>query len=94
MSSKNIGKRALVAESRDMRIGGVGGVTPPILSNLQEIWSKVSHAARELSRVFSLNLYFVSKNNWFVGQTPPPPPMENASTHYNLSIFSCDVDNF
>ena len=32
--------------------GGPGGTTPPILSNLQESWLKVSHATRELATVF------------------------------------------
>ena len=34
--------------------GGRGGVAPPILSNLQECWSKVSQAARGLTTVFSV----------------------------------------
>ena len=38
----------------------------PILSNLQESWSKGSHAARELATVFSVT--FFSNNRWSIGQ--------------------------
>ena len=44
---------------------------PPIFSNLQECWSKVSHAARELATVFSVTLLF-SNNSWSIGQDAPP----------------------
>ena len=33
------------------------GDTPPILSELQEGWSKVSHAARELATVFPVTFF-------------------------------------
>ena len=32
---------------------GRGGVALPIFSNLQESWSKATHAARELATLFS-----------------------------------------
>ena len=51
---------------------GRGGVAHPILSNLQESWSKSSHAARELAIVFSVT--FFSNNSWSIHQNAPPPP--------------------
>ena len=44
-----------------------GTSCPPISSNLQESWSKVSHAARELATVFSVT-FFLSNNSWSIGQ--------------------------
>ena len=49
---------------------------PPIFSNLQKSWSKGSHAGRELATVISVILFFLSNNNWSVGQNAPPPPTE------------------
>ena len=40
--------------------GGVGDVVPPIFSNSQESWSKVSHAARKLATVFSVTFFLVT----------------------------------
>ena len=37
-----------------MPVGGVGGVGG-VASSLQESWSKVSHAARELATVFAVS---------------------------------------
>jgi len=63
--------------------GDVRGVAPPpIFSNLQERWSKVIHAARELATVFSVaNFVFLVI---IVGQLvkTPPPPAEGVSAHY------------
>ena len=47
------------------------GVTPPILSNVQESWSKFSHVAGELATLFFVTVFF-SKNSWSIGQPPPP----------------------
>ena len=49
------GTRVSVLPGRDVPIGDVA---PPIFSNLQESWSKGSHAARELAKVFSLSFLF------------------------------------
>ena len=49
--------------------GEFGGVTPPILSNLQESWSKVKRVGQK-SKV---KRAYHSKNSWSTGQTPPPP---------------------
>jgi len=44
---------------RDVPIGGRGvRRVPPMFSNLQESWSKGSHAARELATVFSVTFFF------------------------------------
>jgi len=37
--------------------GRACGRRPPIFSNLQESWSKVSHAAKELATVFSVTFH-------------------------------------
>ena len=39
--------------------GHVGPMPPTILSNLQESWSEVSHAAEELATVFSVTFLLV-----------------------------------
>ena len=45
---------------RDVPTGGVGegSPRPPIFSNLQESWSKGSHAAMEMATVLSVNFCF------------------------------------
>ena len=50
---------------------GRGGVALPIFSNLQESWSKATHAARELATVFSVT--FFCSNSWLIGQNALPP---------------------
>ena len=45
---------------------------PRIVSNLQESWSKVSHAARELATEFSVTFFFFYTNSWSIGQNAPP----------------------
>ena len=59
--------RAHFLEAGMCRLGGVGDVTPPIFSNLQESWSKGSHAAGDLATVFSMT-FFLSNNSWSIGQ--------------------------
>ena len=44
---------------------------PPIFSNLQESWSKVSQAARGLATVFSVTCFIESNNSWSIGQNAP-----------------------
>ena len=45
---------------------------PPLFSNLQENWSKVSHTAtRELATVFSVT-FFNSNNSFSIGGNAPP----------------------
>ena len=65
--------------SKDVPIGGVGASRPPKCSNLQEILSNDSHAARELPTVFSVT-FFLSNNSWSIGQITPPP-QQKASRH-------------
>ena len=57
----------------------LGASHPPLFSNLQENWSKGSHAARELATVFSVTLFLVK----IVGQLvkTPPTPTEGVSAH-------------
>ena len=52
---------------------------PPIFSNVQESWSKVSHAKRELPTAFSVTFSIVT----IVGQLvkTSPPPTESVSAH-------------
>ena len=40
--------------SSDVFIGRRGGITPPIFLKLQESWSKVGHAAEEMTTVYSV----------------------------------------
>jgi len=64
---------------RDVPTGGVGGVAPPLFSNLQESWSKGSNAGRELATVFSVTFCFL---------TPPPPPStEVFSAQHCVYVF-------
>lgn len=51
---------------------------PPIASYLQGSWSKVSHAARELAKVFSVT--FFSNISWSIGQNAPST--EGVSAHH------------
>ena len=82
-------KTTLVVESFLKSIGGGvvrikessqgcadGGVEGAIFSNLQERWSKVSRAARELATVFSLNQQLVNSSK------RPLPPTEGVSAHH------------
>jgi len=50
----------------------MGALRHPIISNLQDSWSKVSHAARELATVFSVT--FSSFLVAIVGQFVERPP--------------------
>ena len=48
----------IVCERQGCADWGHGGRrAPPIFSNLQESWSKGSHAARELATVFSVTFF-------------------------------------
>ena len=50
--------------------GGMGmGASCPIFSNLQESWSKLSHAAGKLATVFSVA--FFGNNSSSIGQNAP-----------------------
>ena len=61
-----------VKESWNLLMGHGGGM-PPIYSNLEESWSKVSHAARELATVFSVTFLFLATVvHQMVKSTPPP----------------------
>ena len=53
----------LATASRDVPIGGLGGVAHQIFSNLQESWSKGSHAAIELATKFSVTFSCFSNNS-------------------------------
>ena len=66
---------------RDVLIGGFGGtVCLQIFLNLQESWSKGSHAARELATVFSVTSVFVLVT--IVGQLSKcPSPKQKVSWH-------------
>ena len=65
---------------RDVWMGGVVGITCPTFPTLQESWSKVSHPARELSKVFSVTLYFFSEL-----VVKAPPPTEGVLAHHWMS---------
>ena len=54
---------AVLHHGRDVLMGAREASRTPICSKLQEIWSKVSHAARELVTVFSMTLFF-SNSSW------------------------------
>ena len=56
---------------RDAPIGRGGIASTPIFSNSQEIWSKGSHAAREVATVFSVTFSFFSNNSWSISQNVP-----------------------
>ena len=60
----------------------MGGVTPPVFSDLQESWSKGSYTARELATAFSVT-FFLSNNTWSIGQNAPQHIM---SRHITASI--------
>ena len=56
-----------------------GVAPPPIFSNLQESWSNVSHAARELATVFSATFFSLVT---IVGQlVKTPSPQQRVSRH-------------
>ena len=58
--------------------GRWGASRPPILSKLQERWSKGSHVARELATVSSVTFFYkVIK----VGQLVKTPPQQKISRH-------------
>ena len=59
--------------------GGWGVMLLPILPKLQESWSKVSHAAREVITVFSETFSLVTVVGQMT-QTPPPPDGKCLST--------------
>ena len=67
----------------DVPMGGVGGVTP-IVSNLQESWSKVSHAARELTTLFSVT-FLGNNSSWSIGQNAPPLKGRCLGTHTTVT---------
>jgi len=62
------------------RLWGVGALSPSIFSNLQEGWSKGSHAARELATVFSVTSFLVTIVSQLV--KTPPSPTEGVSAHH------------
>ena len=67
----------------------------PILSNLQESWSKFSHGAVELAAVFFVPFYsFFCKNSWSIGQTPPPPYVKCFGTSLRPGMLSIIVKVF
>ena len=49
---------ATIGHGRDVRMGRGGGSRPPIFTNLQESWSKVSQAARGFATVCSATSVF------------------------------------
>ena len=68
--------------------GDVGDVVPPIFSNLQESWSEVSYAARELATVFSVTFVFlVAIVDQLVKTLPPPTLTQNVSLHITESKY-------
>ena len=74
----------LFVMSRDMWMGDAGGGERRasgflMFSNLQENWSKVSHAARDLAEVVSVT--FFSNSSWSIPQNAPLPK-ESVSVHH------------
>ena len=75
----------------DVPMRGVGGATP-IVSNLQESWSKVSHAARELTTLFSVT-FLGNNSSWSIGQNAPlkrrclGTALERIHTFYKNILF-------
>ena len=62
---------------------------PQYSQNLQESWSRVNHAARDLAKVFSVTILLVT----IVGQlvkTPPPPPQQKVSRHIIAILLKAD----
>ena len=74
-------------------MGALEALCLSIFSNLQESWSNVCQAARELATVFSV-VFFVSKqfsnNSWSIGQNVPPQT-EGISAH-NWFIVNTKLD--
>ena len=64
-------QRKISTITRDVEMGDVGGVTPPMFSNLLESSSKFSHAAREVATEFSVNFHLVAIAGQLV-KTPYP----------------------
>ena len=71
-------------------MGVWGASRPPISSNLQESWSKASHAARELVTVCSVTYFLLT----IVGQlVKTPPPQQKVSRyitghHHDLTMLT------
>ena len=67
----------------------MGGVAPPIFSNLQESWSKVNQALRGFATVFSVSFSFSNNlvnNIWGQLVITPPPPPTGVSEHYCTTL--------
>ena len=68
-----------------MCLVGAWGVTLPIFQKLQESWSKVRHAAREMATVCFVT-FFISNGIRLLlvarqMNKTPPPPTESVSAH-------------
>ena len=61
-------------------MGGAWGCDAPNIFEFARKLVKVSHAARELARAFSVTFLF-SNNGWSIGQIPPP--------HRSVSAHHC-----
>ena len=78
-----------------MLIGGVGVSRPSIYSNVQERWSKGSHAVRELATAFSATFSFLLVT--IVGQlvnTLPLPQQKVSGRITGGGYRSAPVDSF
>ena len=51
-------RQRIKLQSTTDRDVSMGGTKPPNISNLQESWSTVSHAARKLAAVYSVTISF------------------------------------
>ena len=65
-------------------MGGAWGCDAPNIFKFARKLVKVSHAARELARAFSVTFLF-SNNGWSIGQISPPPPV--VSRHITASMY-------
>ena len=68
--------------------GGVGGFMPPIFSDLQESWTKIRHAVRELATVFFVAFFLVAMVGRLVKTPPPQGRVFRLITGFTYSIGS------
>ena len=89
----------LLVLCRDVPMGGVA--PPPNNVNLQKIWSKGSHAARELTTVFSLTFVFLVTIVVQFVKTPPlqqkvprhiTGPLQEIASEFELPEFSIALE--
>ena len=68
---------------RAVSMGGRGVASrPPIISNLQESWSKVSQASKRVGHSIFCDVFFSNNLVTIVGQLAErPPPQQKVSRH-------------